>query len=999
MTTDPKVADGTPRGEITEPGRPSAIKAPIVEGWDRYEILGQLGRGGMGIVYRARDLRDPGQRLVAIKFVLETDEKTTQRFLREASAQARIIHPNVCPVHEVDEVNGRAYIAMQLIDGAPIHQAAREMSIDERVAAIRDVAVAVHEAHKIGIVHRDLKPANILVQHTQERGWCPYVMDFGLAREMSTDAEISDSGIAVGTPAYMPPEQAFGNARVDRRADVYALGATLYELMTGQPPFNAASVPAIMSQLANAEPPPPRAIVPSLPVDLETIALRCLEKAPHRRYPSARALADDLTRYLDGAPIHTRRPSALRRASTKVRNSRGLAAAIGVLAGVTCLATALGIHTCIEEERQATRAQERARVADRVGRAAQRVESDLREAYLRPIHDLRIDRDLAHERMRAIRAELGDVDDPGAACVHAALGRAHLALREWPQAAAEIRAAQALGLDTPETHVELGRALGEIYLASLGDLGRSSDERPGVQSWVSSRRAQAAVDYLTPAEVEIGRGIAPIGSDLLRARLALYARDFTTAEQLARRIPAVDPSAAEALEVAGDAAALSAAALMDRGELDTAAPVIRRAAETYEQAGPIARSDGHVHRAAAEAWIQVAEIEERKERPISQEIDRAVTLLQEDALIVDPDDATAYADLACARMISYRRNTDPEQDSMMIAQINAAADRAVQISPQSPRTAIALALALTYHGIFQFRHGGAGTPSWRTAISTLKHAESLRPDDPRVHNITGYDHRWISEEMERNGEDPSEEFHEAKNAYEEALKIDPTYFKACVNQTDLLVFTAEHERDANRDPTPHDQEAEKIGSQCLRTSPNSNVILDALSRGQNAVAEHALQSDTDPRSALKHARELLNRSVPPHIEEHAQRAISYRIEAQYLISHHQDATSIIRHARTVIDETIKMNPMISKALVEAAKIQIIEGDLDSARESAEKAIAVDPRSPDAHLVSSQVCIQIRASKCAVDQANIAMKINPSLPHLRQTIDEALMISGRSAAKR
>jgi serine/threonine-protein kinase len=289
-----------------------AAAAPALPQIPGYEIEGVLGRGGMGIVYRAHHLRL--NRPVALKMILAgpfAAPAERERFVREAEAVAGLRHPNIVQVYDAGEFDGRPYFTMEMVDGGQLAQriAGAPQPARDAAALVAAVAEAVHAAHRSGIVHRDLKPTNILLT----RDGTPKVMDFGLARRFDDGDDGGDitqmtlTGAPLGTPCYMAPEQARGEKHiVGPPADVYALGAILYELLTGRPPFRAETASATLQQVVSDIAISPARLNPRVPRDLETICLKCLHKEPARRFDSAQALADDLHRFERGEPIKAR---------------------------------------------------------------------------------------------------------------------------------------------------------------------------------------------------------------------------------------------------------------------------------------------------------------------------------------------------------------------------------------------------------------------------------------------------------------------------------------------------------------------------------------------------------------------------------------------------------------------------------------------------------------------------------------------------------------------
>jgi WD40 repeat protein/predicted Ser/Thr protein kinase len=349
-------------------GEPARAAAPTIAG---YEVIRELGRGGMGVVYLA--WQTGLGRLTALKMILAGEHcrpRDQARFRSEAEAVARLEHPNLVKIYEIGEWDGRPYFSMEYVDGGRLADSLCGKPWPARRATelVETIARAVHAAHARGVVHRDLTPNNVLLTADGQ----PKIVDFGLAKLTVGGACHTVSGDVLGTPTYMAPEQAGGRSKeVGPATDVYALGAILYEMLTGRPPFQAETALDTLAQVVAHEPVTPRRLQPKVPRDLATICLKCLNKEPTQRYGGARALADDLRRYLAGEPVRARPVGALSRAARWARRRPGLAALLGSFA----LGVAVAFAAVTWEGRVARRAQRRAEAA-RQAEQAQRVAAE-----------------------------------------------------------------------------------------------------------------------------------------------------------------------------------------------------------------------------------------------------------------------------------------------------------------------------------------------------------------------------------------------------------------------------------------------------------------------------------------------------------------------------------------------------------------------------------------------------------------------------------------------
>jgi tRNA A-37 threonylcarbamoyl transferase component Bud32/tetratricopeptide (TPR) repeat protein len=605
QTVDGGAAMPSPaRAEPTSP-------APV--DWDRYEVFGLLGRGGMGAVYKARDRRLG--RIVALKFIRGDDPLLSQRLLQEARAQARIEHDHICKVYEVGEIAGHAYIAMQYIAGPSLFSAQRELSLDQKVELLATITDAIQAAHRLGIIHRDLKPANVLLERGEDGRYRPYVMDFGLAHDSSLVSGLTQSGALLGTPQYMPPEQARGETRsIDRRSDVYSLGAVLYELVTGEPPFVGGSLADVLLHVLDREPVAPRTIRGDVPADLETIALKCLQKNPAARYESARALGEDLRRYLNGESILARRTSLPEQLWQRARRHKALTGL-----ATTSLVVILGLISYGLNARLAAR--EQARLAQNLGQEIAKMEWLLRSARQLPLHDLGREKGVVRARMRELSQELGRGGSMTRGLSHYALGRGHLALHEYGEALKELRAALSEGVEAADVHYALGLVLGKHYEQAMYEARLS-----GGGEWAEKQLKELEPKYLRPAieSLQKSRAMKSDAPGYLEALIAYYQRDYEGALRAAEQAEREAPWLYEGWKLMGDVHVERALKARDSGKYEEAEKEFKAGVERYTQAAEIGRSDSEVYEGLAEAWVRQIEMDAGRGKSTEEAYKKAV---------------------------------------------------------------------------------------------------------------------------------------------------------------------------------------------------------------------------------------------------------------------------------------------------------------------------------------------------------------------------------------
>jgi eukaryotic-like serine/threonine-protein kinase len=499
-----------------------------------FELLEVLGEGGMGVVYRARQVSL--NRQVALKMIRAAriaSPGQVARFRNEAETVASLDHPNVVPIYEVGEVNGQLFYSMKLIEGGNLGEHLARFQAEPRRAGqvIRDIALAIHHAHQHGILHRDLKPSNVLLDTVGR----PHIVDFGLAKWIRVDTELTQSGLLVGTPSYMAPEQAEagqdGRRTVTTATDVYGIGAVLYALLTGGPPFAGGTLLETLEQVRSHDPAAPRRLRPQMPRDLETICLKCLAKEPARRYVTAGELAEELERFLDGRPIRARPVGALGRLMKWAQRQRALAALVAVSAVslVTFIVLVMLHNFRLQAEvRRAENSETEAKgqrlrananyheARETIGRMLNRLEAK-RLAGLPQVTELR--RDLLEDSLTFYQRVLGEQDSPEpdvrsdaaqafhrTAVIQAGLGRPAAAQENFSRSVALLEELAAQHPDVLSYQNNLAWCYND-YGTFLGTLGKNGQKKEQYQKSLGVLERLALVQ---PNDPEVRANLAQI---------------------------------------------------------------------------------------------------------------------------------------------------------------------------------------------------------------------------------------------------------------------------------------------------------------------------------------------------------------------------------------------------------------------------------------------------------------------------------------------------------
>jgi len=848
-----------------------------------FVLVERLGRGGAGEVWKAWDLGLGRWCALKIPLALPEEGAALERFAREAVVAARLSHPNIVSIHGIAEENGRPYIVMQYVEGKTLQQ--ERPPRRPALQALRDAALAVHAAHEQGVVHRDLKPANLML----DRQGRLLVLDFGLARLSESGRGISEQGMLAGTASFMSPEQALGDPRgLERTTDVYALGATLYQLTTGRPPFEGATFAETVHRVVNEDPTPPRRLDPSIPVDLETVILKAMDKDPARRYATALDLAEELGRVLSDEPIRARRAPPFYGLYRRVRRHPRTAALAAVLLGIAAVALLAG-RGIARREREASLAtiRETARVSLQAALELRRAGANARMGEFLP----RLESAYRQALERA----------PDTAEVEYLMGRFHRALMNdglalefqskalakdpaFPPALYEraILASKNYGRGLRKAYgIETALAPGPVTADAARRADAPSLEEVGERHDDLVRMRDAIVRDCLDLERALG-GLSEANARAARGILAFHRGAIPEARELLEEAVRRDPLMEEAWETL----ALTALAPINQS---TAVDVLERAWADAERAygEGLAKDRGYLPH-----WLGRGSVR------------------------------------AARANLHWDTGRDPRSDFAGAEEDFAAAFR---LAPGADAFLRRSAL-YSSQGAYDGRQGRDPTAAWKKSDDDLREVLRLQPSTGVAWSRLAYNCRARAEYHVERGRSPLEDCSAAESYIARALEIDPHDGSAWMNRGALLACRGMNRASKKEDPTGDFDLAEAAYNEALRYD---KTVRGAWERRGYLRLQRARWRQTQGQDAaadLRGAEEDLTRCIE----------LSPRFTMAWL------ARAMVRRSRgdlasaeSDLTQVLKVNPTYPEAWIERGHVRLAAGNRESCRDF-DQGVSLDP---------------------------------------------------------
>jgi len=875
----------------------------------------------------------------------------------------------------VSDDQEQPYIAMQYIPGKTLRQTAPEMTLEQKVTVIMQVAQALHSAHRQGLIHRDVKPDNIMVELTEQGRWKPYVLDFGLAREQ-TATEMTQTGVIMGTPHYMAPEQLKGvKESLDRRTDVYSLGATLYELLAGKPMYDASGLRVLM-KILNEDPVLLRKHNAAIPLDIEIITMKCLEKEPQRRYKSARALANDLKRYLDGEPIVARKASMVYWLRRKARKHKVIVTAGCFALLLLLIISSLAIRSELRAREREKWAQQREELAQQLGHKIKEIEDLMRFAHLLPKHDLSLEKATIRTRMTEVADHAPHIGPPGEAPAHYALGRGHLTLNEFEPALNHLHQAWELGYQAPEVAFSLGQVLGQLYQLELQQLERIRDheQRAFVHTELETNYLKPALDYMQLSSQDAVETI-----DYIQALIAYFNKNYDRALTSAEQAVEKSPWLYEAYKLQADILIAQAAEARLIGHRDEILNYFQQAAAVYQKAVEVGRSDETLYEGQAQLLLLLMMEHNQQGNAVEEYFQNGLTACAA-ALEVNPESRVAY--LIQSTLYMRWGETIEELGQNPADSFMKTIASAQKVLERNQADADALTnIGMAYKTMAEYAMNAGNDPReiLQKALQAFIQAREVKPNKAIIHNNIGLVHLSQAKFQLWLAQDPANSAQQAITAFQEGIALSPADPTPHYNTGQAYVYLAEFKQMQDKDPLADLQRGVTAVHKALKLRDKISQTFLIQGRLDLLEGRFLLKRGQSPQDSFERALTAFRKAIKLKQnlpEGYLALGNLYRWWATWDMFRKKSPQAAIEYGLAMLRKSIKLNSSAAESMAAQGALLLLHAIneekhapnrwtcLTQARQSLEKALELNP-------------FLVREYQPALAQVNFMLQQKPS----------------------
>jgi eukaryotic-like serine/threonine-protein kinase len=957
----------------------------LLKGFNSYRDLEFLGEGGMARVYRAFD--NNLNRFVALKFLIIESPALLRRFLAEARLQARVEHDRICKVYEIGEIQGRRYISMQYIEGVSLAIAVQNSSVQEKLRIIKEVATAVDAAHHFGLIHRDLKPGNIMVKTEHDGNKIPFVMDFGLAKEITAPG-ITATGIITGTPSYMSPEQAEGESeKLTPQSDIYSLGATLYRLLSGRPPFTGNNSFEVLMKVIHEEPSPLRKVNSDIAVDVESIVMKCMEKEPSRRYASAAELAKDIGRYLASEPILARRSNVSYRIKKKIRKNP-------IVSGLS-LATLLIITvSSFLLFRSSVQGRQQLRIANEFSEQVKFAQDSLRYAYAAPLHNVQPEKNALQKIADKITVEMRQQGEIALGPGTHALGSINLALHKYEDARQAFETAwNQYHYRTPETAYGLGLSLAMLYQNELqiADHISGKIDRQKRKEELQRKYRDSALDYITE-----GKKAASESPEYIKAMVAYLEGDFRKALTEAQITIKRYPWHYDAVRLCGDIYRSLGNEERGKGNQKDTLLNYSEAEKKYLQAIELRRSDERAYEGLCNLKSRILEVNTYQTGAPLKNIYEEGMKFCDDALVANPNSFFAMNSKSlCLIWWAQYQTTHGENPRSSLQKAFQLSQASLAIQPASEAAYHSMGYAKQLEAYYELQHGGKSQVAFELSDKFLQKAISINPNYLPAYNDGSITNMMMAEAAVADGKDPRTLLETARKKLQKILEQEPDYDYAIGNMAIAYSIEADYEIDHGIDPTVALDKAIAGNLHALKVNPDDAYSYNNAGNSMLQKAIFKFNHGQDPNSDLQDALHYFDKAIskkPNYANAFMNKGSAFRYLAVNAMSQGQDPRDAIQRGLDNFQSSKTINPDNAKVFSRLGSLFCVQAEFESAHgRSPTKSIekAREALLQALQISNSDAEIQVRAADIELLAAREEIRKNINLTKILDTANDYL----------